>query len=385
VGSSVVEDKHDVIVVGVGAWGSATCHQLASRGYDVLGIDRYEPPHDHGSSHGRTRVMLRVDLAGGQYLPLMAQARELWRELEVRSGRHLFDTVSTLSLGIQGSQFVDSLVSRYDEQDTPHEVLGQRELARDYPAFRTGPDTVGVLEDGTIVLRPEAAIEAQIELARWAGAGFLFGQTVLRWGRDGARLYVETRHGRSLADRLVITAGAWSGDLTDLDIALKVERQVTGWFAPLDQSSLGSLPVFICSEGPSRVWLYGVPDLDGDGVKAVYHHGGQIGHPDSLSRTVGDGDLAELRSALRRWIPDLDSPPRRAETCMYTNTPDLHYAIGPYPGSEGVFVAGGGSGHGFRLSVVVGEILADLVGGVRRFDLSPFDLGRLVPAARSEG
>jgi sarcosine oxidase len=315
----------------------------------------------------------------------MARARELWRELEDRSGRHLSDRCSSLSIGPRRSEFIETLVDRYRRDPTEHELLDNRQLTARYPAFRAGPDSVGLIEEDTLVLRPEAVIAAEIDLAAGAGAEFAFGERVLRWEAEGTRVFVETEARGLQADRVVITVGPWISEVSGLDLTIDVERQVTGWFSPPATEAFSSLPVFVCSSGSPTVWLYGVPDLDGDGVKAAYHHGGTIVHPDSVSREVTPADVSTIRTALQEWIPALDALPIRTQTCMYTNTPDLRYALGVHPGSERVLVGGGGSGHGFRLSNVMGEVLADLVEGKRRFDLAAFRLGRLVRQQEGRG
>jgi sarcosine oxidase len=121
-----------------------------------------------------------------------------------------------------------------------------------------------------------------------------------------------------------------------------------------------------------RRFFYGFPDL-GNGVKVAFHHGGEITTVDAVRRRVEAGEMQEIRAALRRFVPAADGTPLASTVCLYTNTPDEHFLIDRHPQHPQVLIASACSGHGFKFSPVVGELLADLAQDNQpRFDLSLF-------------
>lgn len=70
--------------------GSAPSGDAAKRAANVLGIDRFHPPHHFGSSHGDTRITRQAVGEDEMYMPFIRRANEIWRELEAISGRRLY-------------------------------------------------------------------------------------------------------------------------------------------------------------------------------------------------------------------------------------------------------------------------------------------------------
>jgi sarcosine oxidase len=184
---------------------------------------------------------------------------------------------------------------------------------------------------------------------------------------DGDGVLVEFAGGQARARSLVLAAGAWTGPLAPgLDVPLRVARRVMHYLrAPAQAGAFdpSRFPVYFIQTGPGD-GIYGFP-LIGDpaaGIKAGFHYrGGNATSPDTVDRNVSDSERAEMRDVLAEWIPDLAGEHVEARVCMYTMTPDEHFVIDLLPGSAGrVAVAAGFSGHGFKFTPVVGEILADL-------------------------
>ena len=135
-------------------------------------------------------------------------------------------------------------------------------------------------------------------------------------------------------------------------------------------------PIYIWEHEPNRI-IYGFPDL-GEGVKVGRHHEGVQTDPDLVRREVDSEDVAAMRVILRRIMPLIDTVPRASAVCLYTNTPDTNFLLDLHPQHPQVLLASICSGHGFKFSSAVGEILADLLLEKRsRFDLSLFQLQRL--------
>ncbi|HET9982207.1 MAG TPA: N-methyl-L-tryptophan oxidase [Longimicrobiales bacterium] len=371
--------RFDVIVAGLGAMGSATAYHLARRGARVLGLDRFAPPHDRGSSHGGSRIIREAYLEHPLYVPLVRRAYELWAELERESGRHLFLRTGGLMIGPPDGYVAAGARRSAVEHALPFEELSAEELHRRFPGYRPPPGDVGIFEPRAGLLVPEACVEAHLEGARRAGAELRAGEPALAWSASGDAVEVTTPRGACTADRLVLTLGAWTGSLLpELRLPLAVERVVVHWFRPERAPELYApdrFPIFIAETAPGRAW-YGFPDT-GHGVKVGLHHQGEPAVPDTLRRDVAQEEVERVRELLRRFMPGADGPLLRSSVCMYTNTPDEHFVIGFHPATEHVLVSSPCSGHGFKFSSAIGELQAELLAGGRpRFDLAPFRLDR---------
>jgi sarcosine oxidase len=361
--------------------GSAAAYHLALRGKRVLGLDRFRPPHDVGSSHGRTRIIREAYFEHTLYVPLVRRAYELWAELERKSGRQLLLQTGGLMIGPPDGVLVAGASRSAEDHGLPHEVLSAAELRRRFPVFEPANNLVAVWEPRAGILFPERAIQAQLELAERAGAALQFDEPVLRWEPDGGGVRVSTASHRYGAKRLLLSPGGWmSSLLPNLPLPLKVERQVQCWFAPVSHPQLfepAHCPIFIWEYAPGR-FFYGFPDL-GDGVKAAIHHEGEITQPELLRRQAQAEDIAPLQALLTRFLPGAGGELRSSVVCMYTNTPDGHFILGYHPDCAQVLIASPCSGHGFKFSPVIGELAALLLDGQPpAFDLSLFAPDRFV-------
>jgi sarcosine oxidase len=195
---------------------------------------------------------------------------------------------------------------------------------------------------------------------------------------------VKTARGEYEAGQLVICAGPWAGQvLEELKLPLKVERQIQLWFEPV-----GGCEAFLPGKFPVWIWEtkdgahpYGLPALDGasGGVKVSLHHGAnnQICTPETIDRKISDEETAQARRCVTARVPALDGRLLRAVTCMYTNLPDEHFLIDRHPSHPSVWIVSPCSGHGFKFSPVIGEIVADLVQhGATRHPIGLFRLNR---------
>ena len=203
----------DVIVVGLGAMGSAACLQVATRGASVLGIDQYEPPHHYGSTHGDTRMTRLAPGEGGEYVPLVRRSHELWRDIERRAGVQLLTQTGGLVLADADNPFLVRTRAVAAEHGVAHENLTGAEIAERFPMFAAGPDTVGYHELGSGYVRPERAVAAQLALARHRGADLRLGERVEAWTAGASGVSVRTTKGVHTGDRLVLCAGPWIPEL----------------------------------------------------------------------------------------------------------------------------------------------------------------------------
>ncbi|MFC7165315.1 N-methyl-L-tryptophan oxidase [Halospeciosus flavus] len=372
-------ERYDAIVVGVGGMGSATVSHLADRGLDVLGLERYDIPHTMGSSHGVTRIIRRAYYEHPAYVPLVERAYELWDDLADETGRDIVHRTGSIDAGPADSTVFEGSKRSCEEHDIPHEVLTGAEVNERFPGYGLPEDYRAVYqEDGGFVV-PEQAIIAHTERAQAAGAEIRGREAVHDWTAidDGVR--VTTADGVYVADKLVLTAGAWAAKHVDaLDGVVVPERQVLGWFQPDDPARFrpDDFPVWNLSTPEGR--FYGFPIYDVPGVKlGKYNHREEDVDPDDWNRDPDDVDETILREFTRRYFPGSDGPTMRLTTCMFTNTPDDHFVLDTLPDDENVVVGAGFSGHGFKFASTIGEVLADLaVDGETDHDVGMFSLDR---------
>jgi sarcosine oxidase len=376
---------YDVIVLGLGGMGSAAAVELARRGQRVLGLDRFGPAHDRGSSHGESRVYRQSYFEDPAYVPLLLRAWDLWHRLAADTGRDVFVPTGGLYVGRPDGRTFGGGLRAAQLWDLTHEVLEPSEVARRFPTFRLAADELALWEARAGFCRPEQAVAGQLELAAAAGAELHFYEPALDWTAGPGEVRVRTAQATYGGGALVLCPGAWAPGLARLDLPLVVERQVMHWLAPVgDIAPFERQPVFICGDGPRQV--YGFPAIDGPagGVKVSFFRAGGPCTPETIDRTVHPAEVAELRARAAAVFPALTGPSLDARTCMYTTTPDEHFVIARHPAYECVVVACGFSGHGFKFVPVVGEILADLaVDGSTAHPIALFDPRRAVRTGRT--
>ena len=314
----------DVIVVGLGAMGGAAADHLAQRGQRVLGLDRYRPPQG---------VLVQGATASAKQHHLM------------------------------------------------YETLSAEDIRGRFPAFHPEEEMVAVWEPRAGVLFVEKCIEAQLQRAHAHGATLRYEEPVTAWRVQGDGVEVSTPQGKYQAQRLVFSAGPWLDALVPaLRLPLTVERQVQFWFKPRAHAqwfSAQNFPVFIWEYEPDR-FFYGFPDL-GDGVKAAFHHEGQLTTVETARRDVESHEAHALHAVLARCLPQAAGERLDSAACLYTNTPDAHFLIDFHPDHPHVLIASPCSGHGFKFASAIGEVLADLlIEGRSRFDLGLFRRARLL-------
>ena len=373
--------SYDVVVLGLGGMGSAAAAHLAARGQRVLGLERFGPAHDRGSSHGGSRIIRQSYFEDPAYVPLLLRAYELWHALARDSGADVLRSTGGLYFGTADSGVVAGSLRSAREWDLPHEVLDAGAIRRRFPTLAPRDDEVGLYEEAAGFVRPEATVSAHLALAARSGAELRFGEPVESWtATPGGGVRVTTAAGSHEAGRLVVCPGAWAPSvLADLGVPLVVERQVQYWFQP--DGGVGPYapdrhPIYI-HEAADGMQVYGFPAIDGPdgGAKvAFFRRGSIVADPAGLDRAVSPDDVAVMAGYLRTLLPTLPGRFLRADPCMYTTTADEHFVIARHPLHEQVAVACGFSGHGFKFVPVVGEILADLaIDGSTRHPIGLFD------------
>ncbi|MFE7772930.1 N-methyl-L-tryptophan oxidase [Streptomyces sp. NPDC057445] len=357
---------YDVIVLGLGGMGSAAAHHLAARGARVLGLEKYGPVHNKGSSHGGSRITRQSYFEDPAYVPLLLRAYELYDRLERDSGRDIATLCGGVMIGRPGSRVVAGALRSAQQWDLPHEMLDAKELHRRFPTFTPHDDEVALYEARAGLLRPANTVAAHLQLATADGAELHFEEPVTHWETYGGGVRVHTAEDVYTAGQLVVCPGAWAPELlSGLGVPITVERQIMYWFRPA-----GGIGPYTPDRHPIYVWedadgvqIYGFPAIDGPegGAKVAFFRKGTVCTPDTIDRTVHDHETKAMADRVAPRLPTLPGGLLKAATCMYSTTPDEHFVIARHPSHpESVTVACGFSGHGFKFVTVVGEILADL-------------------------
>lgn len=358
-----MERTADVAVVGLGAMGSAALWRLASRGASVVGFERFEPGHAFGSSHGATRIFRTAYFEDAQYVPLLLAALEWWRRLELESARELLTQIGGLMIGPPDSALISGALRSVHEHRLPHRVLERAAMAAHYPQHKLAVGDVAILDELAGVLFPEESIAAATGLARDRGAIVHCNEAVARIDPDPAHVDIVVGSQHLRVRHAVVCAGPWVQDLVALPgCQFAIERQVMTWFkgSPADLFAPSRFPVFVRELADGSIG-FGLPDM-GDGlIKVGIHHGaGEIVRPDSMDRSVHSRDYAMTEAYVASTIDGLLPSVAKAAVCLYTNSPDEHFVVGPLPGAPNVTIVSPCSGHGFKFAPLIGEIAADL-------------------------
>ncbi len=321
----------EVVVVGAGIMGSATAYALAREGRDVVLLEQFRVGHEHGSSHGRSRIV-RLAYPEVEFVELAKEAFVGWRELEQESGQELLELNGLLELVVSSEQ---STADALTAAGAAYELLDADGARSRWP--------VGVPDGWTVLFQPEAGI-VRADLAQRA---FVDGALA-----HGARLEEETRV-ESLdeldAKVIVVTAGPWIGNFVP-DLPVRTTRETLAYF----RREGAPLPVVAQLDPDTRGHLiYSLHDPL-HGLKAGVHHGGVAVGPDE----PGEPDPAVVER-VAEWIAstyaDADADPVGAETCMYTTTPDERFIL---ERRGNVVIGSACSGHGFKFAPAIGRRLA---------------------------
>jgi sarcosine oxidase len=374
---------YDVIVIGLGGMGSAALFHLARRGLRVLGLERFDLIHEHGSSHGLTRIIRLAYWEHPTYVSLLRRAYQLWRELEDLSNERLLHITGSVDAGPAGGPVFEGALRSSELHGLPHEVMDGAELHRRFPGYRLPREIRCLYQPEGGFLLPERCNVAHVVLGQNHGAEVHCREPVGAWGAAGGRVWVRTTRGRYEAGRLVICAGPWASRLVpELDGLAVPERQVLAWLQPARPEYFrpDAFPVFNLEVEEGR--YYGFPSFLVPGFKlGKYHHRGEVVDPDGVGREPEPEDEDLLRAFARRYFPDGAGPAMMLKACLFTNSPDRHFILDRHPDHPEVAIAAGFSGHGYKFCAVIGEIMADLVqDGRTRHDIEFFRLKRFATA-----
>lgn len=381
--------KFETIVLGLGAMGSASLYQLAKRGNAVLGIDQFAPPHRFGSTHGDTRITRVAIGENAQYTLLARRSHEIWREIEAETGESLLTTNGCLVISSDAPRapthvegFFENTVAAAERYGIPHECLAAQEVRARFPAYKAQDNEKAFFEPGGGFLRVEKCVAANLLLARRHGAHVNTDEKVLGFEQIAGGVAVTTDRGSYAADCLVITAGAWLPELIAENYRgrFKVLRQVQYWFdidGPIEPYLPENFPVFLWELQGKPQSIYGFPAIDGPsgGFKLATEQYTTETTADTVSREVTPQETeAMFRDYVAPYFNTATGRCLKSRVCLYTNVEGARFIIDTHPEHDRVTVVSACSGHGFKHSAAIGEVVARLATGDAPAILSRFKL-----------
>lgn len=373
----------DVVIIGLGAVGSSTLYQLSKSGISLLGIDRFNPPHFLGSSHGETRITRLAVGESASYVPIVKRSHEIWREIEALSGNEIFTSCGGVLLDSgktpwskHGSTgFLKNTVRIAQEFGIDYQLLQSNEIREKFPLLQIENEDSGYFEPAAGYLRPELAIQSQLKLAEKNGATVLLNNPVLSISKTKEnKVQVNLGNEQILADLVINCSGGWIKDFLPNEIGrkLKICRQVLHWMET-DSKDWENHPVFMWGIGPSpEDFIYGFPSIDGKSVKMATESFIAVEHPDQVVREVSLSEQKKFwNEKVKGRILGVKPNFLKSEVCFYTVTEDAKFILQKNPKNDKEWMVSACSGHGFKHSAGLGEYLADLVlGNPTRFKLN---------------
>lgn len=385
---------YDVAVLGLGAMGSAATYQLAKRGARVLGIDRYAPPHEFGSTHGDTRVTRIACGEGPEYSAFVLRSHEIWRALEAELGVELLTQNGMLVVSGKGERalshgidaFLAATVNAAKRAGVDYRLLDTAALRARYPAFKFSDGDEGYHDRVSGFVRPELCIEVQLRQARALGADLHLDETVASFQQKDGVVSLTTDKGTYQAKELIVSAGPWLPQLLEPALAktFKITRQVLYWFRARDaaahaQFSPDRFPVYIW-QVPAPQVIYGFPavgDID-EGVKIASEQYELEVTPQTVDRTASPQEIRDMYDTyVGPFFPGLSPVCVRHKICLYTWVDGARFIIDRHPEHDRIIIASPCSGHGFKHSAGIGELLAQMALGETHRDISMFRFGRI--------
>ena len=354
-------ERHDVAVIGAGAFGAWIAWHLQRRGQRVVLVDKHGPANARASSGGETRVIRMAYGADAIYTRMAQRSLVQWKDFFARIARpELFRETGVLWLADADDSAARQSVATLEDNGIAHDVLDDIALARRYPQIAVPAGAWALFEPTSGGLLARRAVQAVVADCVRGGAGLRIDQAMPPEG-DGHLAEIRMRSGDAIrADRFVFACGPWLGGVLPDALGGRIfpTRQEVFYFG----AAAGDLR-FTSPALPT--WLdfgrsyYGLPDIDGRGFKIAHDLHGEIVDPDTMERVPGAARITHARAFLATRFPALANAPLvGAEVCQYVNTSNGDFVIDRHPVFDNAWIAGGGSGHGFKHGPAIGEYLA---------------------------
>ena len=363
----------DFLMVGGGIFGLTAAIELSKRNYRVGLINPDTIPHHLAASTDLSKAVRMEYGSDTEYFRMAEICIDRWKEWNDYFNTNFYHEVGFLMLcktpmdnGLQSYEksSIENLVHAGFKPDR----LGASDLGQRFPAFNPEvyPDASfnpngGYVESGRVV-------QTLAKYATTIGVEIFQGQTAEKLLiSDGTIKGVSTKEGQAYyCGHAHITAGAFTTMLLpELKGSIKATGHPVFWLKPEDPT-LFTIPKFaVFTADISNSGWYGFPFTPSHGiVKVAKHSNGQELNVVKDDRQVTNDEVLEMRNFLRESLPALANAPLvYTRKCLYTDTLDGHFWIDNHPEIKGLSVGTGGSGHGFKMAPLLGEMQADIAEG----------------------
>jgi len=356
---------YDAAVIGAGVFGAWTAHFLRRSGASVVLLDAYGPANTRASSGGETRVIRMGYGPDELYTRWSMRSLPVWREFAARIGREIFHQTGVLWLSNDDDAYLKSVGRVLRQAGVEHEELKADEIARRWPQLRFPEVTCGVLEAASGILMARNAVQSLVKELIESGVEYLPSAAEPLHG-SGKPAQIKASNGDSIsAGTFIFCCGPWLPKifpdlLGERIFPTRQEVFFLGAAAGNPDFRSPKMPVWLHRTHPGLP--YALPDIEGRGFKIAFDLHGETFDPDSGKRTVAQSSIDTLRAYLRQHIPTLENAPvLETRVCQYENTWNGDFLVDRHPAFDNVWIAGGGSGHGFKHGPALGEYLSERI------------------------
>lgn len=366
--------NYDLIIIGCGGIGSAALYSAVRAGLKTLCIEQYEQNHNRGGTHGETRAFRKVYYENPLYTPLLHQAYLDWKKLNQQANKILFVENGVLEMCFPNSSVALAAIDSAKKYRIPLEVLSSQEIEQRFPGFRVPEGMIGIFQPEAGFLYVDDCLNYFIDHSRSAGANILFNEKVLAWQVTNDHLIqIKTNKNTYQSKFLIVTAGSWASEIfPELNLPLNIVQKKLFWASTVDDTySLNHSPCFAYHLLQGK--FYGFPSISGY-VKIARHDGGlSLANPEENAIAVNKVEIDSIKKFASEYLTKISLENTKEKNCLYDNTPDMNFIIDVHPKHSQIAFATGLSGHGYKMSNVLGDILVNLI--IKREN--PFDLSFL--------
>lgn len=362
-------------VIGAGVFGAWTAYHLRSAGHKVILLDQYGPASTRASSGGESRIIRCSYGPDEVYTRMAKRSLSLWSYFFREAGRPLLHRIGVLWMAKPNLAYVEQSRETLRKFDIPFRDLSPTDLQKRYPQIHTTPGTIAIFEPESGALMARESVAAVVEAFVRGGGTYRLDAVQTPRGK-GKLDAVLTSTGESIpADGFVFACGPWLGKVFPHILGNRIfpTRQEVLFFGipPGDRRfNPSQMPVWI--DFSDERGMYGFPDLATRGFKVAFDKHGPLADPDTLNRFVMPEKVAAARAYVNERFPALgNSPIVDSRVCQYENTANGDFIIDRHPDFENVWIAGGGSGHGFKHGPAVGEYTAARLTGAENPPVEP--------------
>lgn len=362
-------------VIGAGVFGAWTALTLLNAGHKVTLLDQYGPASSRASSGGETRIIRCAYGPDEVYTRMAHRSLALWSRFFGESRGAFLKRTGVLWMAKPDNVYAGQSRATLRKCGVPFRDLSTAELKRRYPQIEIGADVTAIFEPESGALMARAAVQAIVDAFVSRGGRYELTAVQTPAGKKHLEGIPTVRGGTLRADAYVFACGAWLGKVFPDVLGPRIfptRQEVLFFGIPPGDRRFGPAQMPVWIDFADNRGMYGFPDIENRGFKVAFDLHGPAMDPDSSNRIVSPEKVAAARTYVAERFPALaKSPVVDSRVCQYENTSNGDFLIDRHPSLENVWIAGGGSGHGFKHGPAVGEYVAARVTGAAMPPVEP--------------